>query len=235
VEPVPETRVVLNQLVRHGETEIVAALAEMARLTAAIVPEIVGLSLGHVQHGLVFTLAASDVDTAVIDAAQYLGGGPCVEASTGAHTETWTLPEDPEELLDERRWAMYARASAAAGIASSLSLPLLSDGRAVGGVNLYASTPDAFDGHHEELAHALGTSASDAVTNADLSFRTRTEAAEAPERLAGNDDIQLAAGIIAQSHGLSLETARERLAEAAAQAGIAQVEAARAVIHTHTA
>ena len=168
MEPVPETRVVLNQLVRHGETEIVAALADMTRLTAAIVPEIVGLSLGHVQHGLVFTLAASDVDTAVIDAAQYLGGGPCVEASTGAHTETWTLPEDPEELLDERRWAMYARASAAAGIASSLSLPLLSDGRAVGGVNLYASTPDAFDGHHEELAHALGTSASDAVSNADL-------------------------------------------------------------------
>jgi hypothetical protein len=39
VEPVPETRVVLNQLVQHGETEIVAALAEMARLTAAIVPE----------------------------------------------------------------------------------------------------------------------------------------------------------------------------------------------------
>jgi GAF domain-containing protein len=205
----------------------------MARLTAAIVPEIVGFSLRHVQYGLVFTLAATDVDTAVIDAAQYLGGGPCVEASTGAHTETWTLPEDPEELLDERRWAMYARASAAAGIASSLSLPLLSDGRPVGGVNLYASTPDAFDGHHEELARALGTSASNAVTNADLSFHTRTDAAEAPQRLAEHDDIHMAAGIIAESQGVSVETARERLAEAAAQAGITEVEAARAVIHTH--
>jgi hypothetical protein len=78
---------------------------------------------------------------------------------------------------------MYTQASAAHGVASSLSLPLLRVGGVVGSVNLYASTPDAFEGHHGDLADAWGSSPAAVVANADLSFATRLEAVEAPQRL----------------------------------------------------
>ena len=52
---------------------------------------------------------------------------------------------------------------------STLSIPLMSDGRVYGGLNLYGGTPRAFDGHHDELAELYGGWAGGAVTNADLS------------------------------------------------------------------
>jgi GAF domain-containing protein len=230
VEPVPGTREALKDLMSAGDIELAAALLEMGRLAQEIVPECVGLSLGQNDDGIVFTLVASSLDVAAIDAAQYLDGGPCLVAST----EGKTLDADPDDPLDEERWAMYARASAAAGVASSLSLPLMHRGRAVGGVNLYASTPDAFDGHHEELAAALDASAKDAVTNADLSFRTRLEAARAPALLADNHDIDVAISLISESQGVDAVTAHERLSTAAARAGITEAQAARAVRHVQT-
>ena len=43
-----------------------------------------------------------------------------------------------EDLFDEERWQLYAQASSAVGIASSLSMPLEKDGEMTGGINLYA-------------------------------------------------------------------------------------------------
>jgi GAF domain-containing protein len=233
VKPLPETRVVLNTLVGYGRTEIVEGLATLVQQTRIIVPELSGLSLGRVEDGLVFTLVASSVDVAAIDAAQYLDGGPCVEATAEATIEAWTLPADAQDLHDEQRWATYVRATAAAGIASSLSLPVMSDGRAIGSVNLYASTPDAFDGNHAELAKVLGASVTEVVANADLTFSTRLQAAQAPVRLAYHD-IQIAVGIIAERLKVNVEDARERLADSAERAAITQLEAARALIETLT-
>jgi GAF domain-containing protein len=225
VEPVPGTREVLKGLMDQGDIDLVTALFEMGRLAQEIVPECVGLSLGQTEDGIVFTLVASSVEVAAIDAAQYLDGGPCVEASTAGRP----MDVDPDDPLDENRWAIYARASAAAGVASSLSLPLLAGDRVVGGVNLYASTPNAFDGHHEELANALDASAKGAVTNADLSFRTRREAERAPAWLADSQDVNIAVSLICERQQVDEETARTRLRGAAERAGITEIQAARAV------
>ena len=136
----------------------------------------------------------------------------------------------PEQLMNEHRWLMYAQASAAAGVRSSLTLPILDGvGVVIGTVNLYAAGPEAFVGHHDQLAQALGASAAHAVTNADLSFSTRLEAAQAPQRLADQDDIDIALGIIAGSQDVTIGTAQERLREAAARAGITEGQAARAL------
>ena len=64
------------------------------------------------------------------------------------------------------------------GHGSTLSLPILDDDQVVAGVNLYASTDDAFDGKHVEVARVCRAWAPGAVTNADLAFRTREEAAD---------------------------------------------------------
>ena len=229
MEPVPETREVIDRMAKEGDTEVAVVLLRMGRSAQEVVPECVGLSLGLVEEGLTFTLVASSKEAAALDAVQYLDGGPCVQASHQNETVAGELT-DP---LDESRWLMWARASAAAGVASSLSLPILRHGRLIGGVNLYASTPDAFDAHHAELAQALDASADGAITNADLSFSSRMEAAESPSRLADQHDVDLALGIIASSQDVDIPTARLRLVQAAARAGITEAQAARALSHMY--
>lgn len=226
----PETRMVLNQLIRTGETDIADALQQLASRIQALIPDLVGLSLGQSQSGLVFTLAASSLEAAGIDAGQYLDGGPCVDASADGNREARAFPENPDDLMSEQRWTAYARATAAEGIASSLSLPLVVNGQTVGGVNLYASTPDAFEGHHQALATLLGTQVALAVANADLAFATRSEAKQTAKQLRDEELVHLALGIIAERHQVDIPTARHRLTSAAERAGITDAEAAQALI-----
>jgi GAF domain-containing protein len=143
--------------------------------------------------------------------------------------ENETIEADPADVVDEERWRMYTQATAAAGVASSLTLPILHNDRVIGSVNLYAATVDAFAGHHQQLGAALGASAEHAILNADLSFSTRLAAAKAPERVAEQNEIDRALGIISASQHVDIPAARERLREAAARAGITEAQAARAV------
>jgi hypothetical protein len=226
VEPIPETREALEQLVAQGDTMLPTTLQRMGLRATSIVPECVGLSLALLEHDLTLTLAATSEVVAGLDAVQYVDGGPCI---LGAH-ENATVDVAPDDLLDEHRWRMYAQASAAAGVRSSLTLPILNThGGVIGTVNLYAATPDAFLGHHDELADALHASAAKAVTNADLSFSTRLAAVEAPQRLSEQYEVNIALGIIAEMQTVDIATARERLRQAAARANISERQAARAL------
>jgi GAF domain-containing protein len=186
------------------------------------VPSCVGLSLCLVHEGLTFTLVATSEEAAVIDAAQYFDGGPCVEVASGGSP----LDLDVRDLLDEDRWTAFALVSAAHGVGSTLSLPLEQNGQVVGGINLYAADPAAFRGKHEELAAQLGASAQAAVSNADLGFTTRALAAAAPTVMAERREVDLAVGRTAAREGIGIEAARHRLEDAAARAGVSMVAAA---------
>lgn len=227
MEPIPPTSEALRQLGSRGDTHVAVALLEISRRAERIVPDCVGLSLALLDHGLTLTMVATSDDIAALDAVQYVDGGPCVDAV--ADNRIIDVDLENEDVLDENRWSMYARATATAGIASSLTLPITREGQVLGSINLYASTAHAFEGHHDALAAALGESAETMVTNADLSFSTRLAAADAPGRLADQDDIDIALGMIAASQSVNIATAYERLRQAAARAGITEGQAARAV------
>jgi GAF domain-containing protein len=225
VEPIPQTRHALEHFTQSGEDKLSPELARMGRRALEIVPECVGLSLGLFHHGLTFTLAATSDKIAELDAVQYIDGGPCVDAAqAGREVEV-------DDLLDEEHWQLFAQTSAAAGVRSSLTLPLLdSRGSVIGTVNLYASSPEAFESRVEQLAEALGSSAAKAVSNADLSFDTRLEAAEAPQRLVEEDEVNTAVGMIVASQDVDIATARERLRAAAARADVTEGQVARVVL-----
>jgi GAF domain-containing protein len=224
MEPIEGTRRALETLRSEG-LGVDADLRLMAAEAQRIVPEVVGLSLADLRGGLTLTLVATDSEIASLDPIQYLDGGPCVE---GAHTaDVRTVAA--AELLAEDRWQMFARATSAAGIASTLTLPILNDRAVVGSVNLYASTPDAFEGRHDELANALGASAFGAVSNADLSFDTRLDSEAAERALADQDAVNIALGIIAARHRVDMAMAEERLHDAAVRAGVPVIEVARAL------
>jgi GAF domain-containing protein len=225
VEPVPETTEALERLALT-ETDLRQRLDDMAHTVGDLVPECVGMSVGMVEEGLTFTLVATDDSVASLDALQYVDGGPCVQAIRTGDPVLWRQAD----VLDETRWQLFALGEAAAGVRSTLSLPIMDHGTVVAGVNLYASTEQAFVGHHDDLAAALGAWAPGVVTNADLSFRSRSRAAEAPTRVADRDVVDRAIGVLAGRSGLDTDSAEKRLVEAAERAGVDVVDVARLIL-----
>jgi len=222
--------VVLQRLAQLGDDQLGKDLGEAASALSARVPGLVGFSLTVVEQGITLTYLTTAFPLAGLDALQYLDGGPCEEAvDTGSIVES-----DSEALMDEGRWSLFARGSESCGVGSTLSLPILEGDRVVGGVNIYGTSADTFVGRHEELAALFGAWAPGAVTNADLSFSSRLEAAQAVGRLDDLGVVDLAVGLLAAAHGVSPAEARGRLHHAAARAGVAVVEVAQLVVDIGT-
>ena len=230
MEPLPETQAALAEIISFDDLDVDELLDELGERARRIVPELVALSLGVLSEGLTFTLVASNTAAAALDATQYLDGGPCVEVTEGRSD---SLQVETDSPLDEERWGLYARVGAAVGVASSLSLPLYRGGRLVGGVNLYASTVDAFSARHDALSTLMGSSPAEVVSNADLSFSTRLEAAAAPDRLRDRNFIDTAVGLLAALRDSDVDAARRLLTQAAARAGISEALIARVLVLVH--
>lgn len=231
------TKEALNEYVSLTDPDLEGSLMSMGDWAARIIPECVGLSLTLFDPDLTFALVAPTLDPAEKAAAPEAGH------QTGSDTDNASVAprlgaergrgstKAASEPLDEERWAVMARDSCALGVASSLSMPVLDEGRVVGGINVYASSPDAFSGHHDELAAALGASADGAVTNADLGFESRRRAEEAPRKLREEQVLDVGVGILAARLGLGLDPARRRLHDSAEQAGVTATQAALVVIN----
>jgi GAF domain-containing protein len=230
VEPIPETVEALQELTRLGDETVARTLLRISRAVESIVPEVVGVSVS-VNGNLTFTMTATDGPVAALDGVQYLAGGPCEDTLRTGEPHSYRKGDD----VDENRWQMFARATAAAGVGSTLSLPILaSDGSVVAGINIYASTPNAFEGHHHELAAACGAWAGGAITNADLGFDTRFQAAQAPELLRLQTLVDRAVGALMAERSISAEEAREQLRTTAQRAGITDAQMARAILGLFT-
>ena len=231
MEPIPETIEALRELTRFGDETIARTLLGISRAVEQIAPEVVGVSLSMIEENLTFTMTATTGPVAQLDGMQYLAGGPCDDALRSGEPRVYRSDEAVNEAaVDEDRWDLFARATAAAGVASTLSLPMLRDGIVVAGVNLYGSTPEAFEGRHEEIARACGAWAGGVVKNADLDFSSRFRAAEAPDRLRAQNQVDMAVGALMSRWELSIEEAEQRLSEAAQRAGISDGQMARAIL-----
>jgi hypothetical protein len=133
-------------------------------------------------------------------------------------------------VLDEAGWAHEARDGAAAGIVSTLSLPLVDAGRVVANIDLYASSSDAFESRLEELTTDLGTWGAGAVTNADLGFHTRARAVEAPRIVREQQVVEAGVGVLAAREGIDIDAASRLLHSCAVAAGVGDLQAARMVL-----
>ena len=217
MEPLAETREAIEALTPYADGDLLTDLREAAARVRDLVPECVGISVGAFAEKVTFTLVASGEDVAVLDAVQYLAGGPCVDARAAERPLTYRA-DDP---ADEATWQAFARATAHQAVATTLTLPVLGEeGAVVGSINLYASAPEAFTGLHEELAAIFSAWAPGAVTNADLAFRTRAEARQAPQQLRDQSAIDQAVGILASARHISPETGRDLIEAAALRAGV---------------
>lgn len=227
MKPIPETLEALAELDAYlDDGTLLDGLRSQAELARRVAPELVGVSVASREDGLTFTLVATDEQTAALDGVQYLTSGPCVEALVDGQGIATTA----DDLFSEPRWQALARASAAAGVGSTLTFPIVVAGEVTGTVNLYGRTEDAFEGRHALLAAVFEAWAPGAVTNADLSFSTRRAAEQAPARLREDAIIDAATGIVAAWREITVDEAREPLEDAAARAGLPLVALARMVL-----
>ena len=228
MELLPHTKEALAEYLDLADPDLEDSLISMGDRVARIVPDVVGLSLTLFDDSeITFTLVAPHLPAA--------RPAPRIESSEPAPPQGRPEPDadDRADLLDEERWAAFARSSAAAGVASTLSLPIVAHDRVVGGINLYASSEDAFSGRQHDLAAALGASENGAVANADLTFETRRLAEDAPRQLRDQRLVEVATGILAARAGIDVESARERLESSARQARVDVADAAMVVIALH--
>lgn len=230
MEPIPETLQAFDELdAVLDEVSLLEQLRATADRAREVAPGIVGVSVASREEGITFTLVASDDEIAVLDAVQYVASGPCVDAMDLGHG----IATSPEGLLSESRWSDFARASAASGVHSTLTFPVIQDDRIRATVNLYGHAEDTFVGRHEALAAIFGAWAPGAVANADLSFATRAAAEQAPQRLQQSAQVETATGILAAQGNVPVAEARRQLDDAARRAGIPVTTLAAVVVELH--
>lgn len=232
MEPIPETVEALGELDPFlDDGTLLDQLQRSAELAQGLAPDLVGFSVAAHEHGITFTVVATDDEIAALDGVQYLTNGPCVDALDDGHGIATTS----DALFSEPRWSAFAQATAAAGVRSTLTFPILDGGRVTGTVNLYGRTENTFDGKHQLLATVFSAWAPGAVTNADLTFSTRRVAQQAPAQLRDDALIAAATGILAASREVPVDAAREQLEDSAARAGVPVGKLARVIIELHNA
>jgi len=224
MELLPQSREALDEYVATVD-DLEQELRVIEGWAVRTVPECVAMSVTFLDDDVTFTLVASPGP----------GAAAIGEASAMTSDDRNEVPgaAGDEAALDEGWWAEMARSRASAGIASTVSLPVVDHGRVVLTIDLYASTAHAFHGRLDVLAEALGASQAGAITNADLGFDSRRRAEEAPGRLRDQRVIDVAVGLLAARECVDVDTARALLIDSAQRAGIDVVQASLVVHALH--
>ena len=105
-------------------------------------------------NGTLETQAGTDQFVWELDALQYgLGEGPCVHA---LEAEPVVLVEN---LRHEQRWPRYTAAALERGVRSQMGVRLFTNGKHVGGLNLYSTNNGEVDRDQAEIARLFATHA----------------------------------------------------------------------------
>jgi anti-anti-sigma factor len=169
-----------------GSLRLVVALARAALGGAD------GASVSLRRHGRLSTVAASDETVLAMDANQYATRqGPCVDASTvGRRFHAASLDT-------ETRWPAFTPKAKALGINAIVSSPLLVRDRAVGALNIYSRTPDAFTSQDRDLASVFAAEASTVLRGlSEFGPGAASRSVWFSEALATRQVIALAQGVL---------------------------------------
>jgi GAF domain-containing protein len=174
-----------------GSNSIEEFLHELAVLAARLVRS--GLSCGMTigPRGRPVTMACSDPEAARVDKVQYeLNDGPCLHAIRSARLVRI------DDMAGQQRWPRFEKMAVAHGIRSCLALPLVTEGKSVGALSLYAREAAAFGSTEVLRAQTFAKNASGAVA---LALRLASYAAlteQLRSSLASRTVIDQALGVI---------------------------------------
>lgn len=224
--PPPEPRAAPDAGSSGAAGDLLDGLLAVAERIRRVVPRLTGASLSVLTGGLTFTVVATSSATARLDAVQYLHGGPCVDDPGSCRA----LTTDGGDAAPNGRWHVFALANAAAGVASTLTLPVMEETRRVGSVNLYAASSRAFEGRHDTVAVLVEDWAAVAVHEADRSLRDRVAAETTPHHADDLGTVNRAIGTLISSRELAPGEAHAWLRNAAQRAGVTELDLARTLV-----
>ncbi|WP_378738968.1 GAF and ANTAR domain-containing protein [Nocardia brasiliensis] len=209
--------------------DIEESLGEIAATTSRILPgrPMAGVTL--TRGGDVATVASSGAHATVVDEIQYGGGrGPCLEAiQTGQ-------PVSVPDVTEEHRWGNYPAQVLAHGVRSIYSYPLVADGETIGALNLYSTSPRAFDDKARQ-AIALTASHTGMLLSAAIHNARQAELTEQlRSALASRSLIDQALGILMGQQRCSREKAFQILRRASQDRNIKLATLAAELIRSYT-
>ena len=181
-------------------------LQAVADLAGRAVPAAATCGITLSEDGHVITVASADALARLLDEQQYeLDDGPCLQAlrtATIVHTD---------DLTTEARWDGYPGLAVVHGVRSVLSSPLLVNGAAIGALNLYAVTANAFDAESRAAAAQLTLLAAAVVTAVMRHYDEATLTDHLRTALSSRSVIDQAIGIIIGMQHCPVQTAFDML------------------------
>jgi len=143
----------------HGAEDTAETLERVLDSSrAALQSDGAGVLLIHAR-GQLEAIASTDEAVALAHALQVeLGEGPCLEAAVDPRTIYRV-----DDTTTDAQWPRWNAEVATLGFRSVLAVPLVTERRRYGSLNLYAHRPNAFGDEDEEVATILARHASVAV------------------------------------------------------------------------
>ncbi|XAS67744.1 GAF and ANTAR domain-containing protein [Micrococcaceae bacterium Sec5.7] len=193
--------------------DVNAFLADLCEFSAASVSASLGQQVVCAvtlnRHRRRSTAAWSSPDARTMDEIQHaFGEGPCLHAmKTGTTVVVRDTRTDP-------RWPEYGQAIAAQGQFSVLGVPLTLDQGATAALNVFATTPDAFDPASVQSAELLAAQAQKAVRLAVRVGAGQQLAGDLRAAMESRTAIDLASGIIMGQNRCSQDEAMTILVKA---------------------
>jgi GAF domain-containing protein len=181
--------------------EMLDELAEFSALTLTD-PAIAFCSITLLQRKKPVTVASSEEGAVRLDETQYRAGdGPCLSAIR--RNVTIHIPD----LVKEHRWPSYTTAALEAGVGSSLSVPLVLEGEAEAGLNLYSTRSQGFSAEDISTVEAYAYHASKALRLAVRISQLAEAKTHLSAALESRTTIDLATGAIMAQNRCNQETA----------------------------
>jgi hypothetical protein len=173
------------------------------------------LSIGRVEDGLLHTVSAGGRFAAMLDAIQYIDGGPAPMAVRyGTRIEARLNGGS-----DAAGWGALGAAGRAVGVRSVLSIPVVINSAVCGALTIHADDADAFDRHLNTL-NGLGALTAKTVMHAEEPLRHRNATALRPEPARDQNAIDWAVCLVVAWSNTEAAAATDLFRRAATRCGL---------------
>ncbi|MFF2246050.1 GAF and ANTAR domain-containing protein [Arthrobacter sp. NPDC058130] len=208
----------------EGVKAMLDELAEFSAVTLAD-PAIAFCSITLIQRKRPVTVASSEERAVRLDETQYSSGdGPCLSAIRQQ------VVVHVADLKNEHRWPAYTAAALEAGVGSSLSVPLILEGEAEAGLNLYSTRSHGFSGDDIGMVETYSYHASKALRLAVRISQLAEAKAHLMAAMESRTTIDLACGAIMAQNRCSQETAMKILGIASSTRNVKLRDIAASVV-----
>jgi len=202
----------------------------VTKLAIETLPGTVGAGLTLVSAEGNHTRAASNSLVEQADQMQYTyDAGPCLTA--------WRdqVPVQIDDISAEDRWPEWTSAVTALGVRSMLSVPMLSAGRSMGAIKVYADRPRVYDSSSVTILELFAQQAAVLLSNTEAVSDARKLSVQLTAALEDRDVIGQAIGVLLAQGASDVPAALKSLRSAAQRAGTPLHTVAQGILDTTTA